>query len=274
MYNCPKCKSPFEKGEKSCETCGFDLEKGFIYDPICPRCGKKYPDGSRFCMVDDIKLISFKDFTPRCVLCQRPFTPDVAICPYDGGPIRPIIGGQSPTRGFIQYNTQPAYYSEQEGYVYSKASSVSRFGASFMDGFFQFLFALPLIMILGLLFAARPKGAWIIYDILIGLFLLAAFLVPFTYILIKDGLNNGQSWGKKEAGLMVVDLETNMPCSIKKSVQRNLFLMIPFLSYWEHLKILSHPKGQREGDLFCNTQVIEIDQYDPHLNKQAGKDKL
>lgn len=272
MFNCPKCKSPFEKGEKACNVCGYDIEKGFIYDPICPRCGRKYIDGTRFCEDDGVKLIPFEKFIPRCALCRRPFTPDVTVCPYDGGPIRPIIGGQKRHRGFTQYNTQPAYFSEKEGYIYTKAPATTRFEAALTDGWFGSLFSAPFMLVIIILLAIRPAGAWIIYDLLIVFLFILSGLASLGYSLIKDGLNNGQSWGKKRAGLMVVDLETNMPCTLKKSVWRNLFFIFPFIGPWEYLKILSHPKGQREGDLYCNTQVIEIDQYAPDLNKQAGKE--
>jgi RNA polymerase subunit RPABC4/transcription elongation factor Spt4 len=53
---CPKCKSPIEKGWKSCSDCGLSLEI------ICPSCGKPTFFGD-YCDVCD---------APLTVICPNP----------------------------------------------------------------------------------------------------------------------------------------------------------------------------------------------------------
>ncbi len=93
------------------------------------------------------------------------------------------------------------------------------------------------------------------------------------YFLFRDGFGNGQSWGKKMCGLMVVNLDDNMPCNKSKSFVRNIFAWIisAVLSWVPGLNLLAsiaepivaiiHDKGQRVGDMVARTQVIEIELY-------------
>ncbi len=89
---------------------------------------------------------------------------------------------------------------------------------------------------------------------------------PLTYSLIKDGMGQGQSWGKKNMYLMAVDLAYNRPCSIGKSMLRNLISglpgAIPFVGWpIEPIIVLCASDGCKPGDLAANTQVIHIDHY-------------
>lgn len=93
------------------------------------------------------------------------------------------------------------------------------------------------------------------------------------YFLFRDGFGNGQSWGKKMCGLMVVNLDDNMPCNKSKSFVRNIFAWIisavfswvPGLNFLasiaEPIVAIIHDKGQRVGDMVARTQVIEIELY-------------
>ncbi len=100
-------------------------------------------------------------------------------------------------------------------------------------------------------------------------FLLLAGLWALVYFLIKDGFGRGQSLGKKFSGLMVVQLESNTPCSLGTSFLRNvirLFLdLVPGIGFFiEPVVLLLHEKGQRLGDLLSKTQVIQVEEYENH----------
>lgn len=91
-----------------------------------------------------------------------------------------------------------------------------------------------------------------------------AMLWGLVYTLVRDGFGRGQSWGKKIMGLMVVDITTNEPCTMGKSVLRNvIFFALGFVgfSFVEYLIPLFQGKGARLGDMVAKTQVIEADQY-------------
>lgn len=95
MYNCPQCNTPFEKGEKVCSNCAYNLEQEFIYDPICPVCGTLYEAGTKRCKFDDTLLIGYKDFTVKCVRCGAVYPPETKLCPVDGSSVRPKVGDRN-----------------------------------------------------------------------------------------------------------------------------------------------------------------------------------
>ena len=89
MYKCPKCYAEFELGTKFCQSCGCNLEKEFIENPICPKCKKNFPAGTRFCDVDGAKLVFPDKLIPRCMRCGKEYTDETKFCPEDGGQIIP-----------------------------------------------------------------------------------------------------------------------------------------------------------------------------------------
>ena len=96
------------------------------------------------------------------------------------------------------------------------------------------------------------------------------------YFLIRDGLGEGQSIGKKASGLMVVSLNDNRPCTKGNSAKRNVFAIIIsillgwipvlniFAAWAEPIIALIHGQGLRVGDMVAKTQVIDIDEYRPN----------
>ena len=56
-------------------------------------------------------------------------------------------------------------------------------------------------------------------------------LAAFLYILICDGLKNGQSFGKRVVGLRVVHTTTGKPAVFRDSVVRNSTVAIPVLFF-------------------------------------------
>ncbi len=112
-------------------------------------------------------------------------------------------------------------------------------------------------------------GSLIVIAVLFGLSLLWALFYSF----FRDGFGEGQSWGKKAFGLMVVNLDDHTPCRMAKSFVRNIFawLISTALSWIPALNAISglvepivamiHDKGQRIGDMVGNTQVVEVVHY-------------
>jgi uncharacterized RDD family membrane protein YckC len=253
MYNCPKCKTPFEKGEKVCKNCGYNLVKNFILNPVCPMCGKLYPDGTRRCETDQTKLVSYQNLVVWCIRCGAPYPPEVIECPKDGGPIRPIIERRPDSRALQDY---PKYGSYSPGgyYYYEKASISSRLGAGLLDTLFILLLCIPAYIVRLL--------AHINSNIALDGYSMPLLVIPFAYFVMKDGLGKGQSWGKMMCDLMVVDITTNKPCTKEKSTSRNLYLIfLPVLIIADFAMILFDKKGKKIGDLSQDTQVIETYQY-------------
>jgi uncharacterized RDD family membrane protein YckC len=116
----------------------------------------------------------------------------------------------------------------------------------------------------------------IVMIILMVLVIIVSIGWAIFYGLVRDGFGAGQSWGKKIFGLMVVDLNTNEPCTKVQSLVRNVFaLLISMALSWvpvingltslvEPIVALVHEKGQRIGDMVGNTQVIDLELYDSY----------
>ncbi len=98
-------------------------------------------------------------------------------------------------------------------------------------------------------------------------------LIGFLYMLLKDGLMDGRSVGKKLLGLRTM---TGFgPATYGDSAKRNiifaipnLFMIIPFLGHvlcglvdmiiWgvEIYRVMTDPYGRRYGDEWAGTQVV------------------
>ncbi|HEX3075106.1 MAG TPA: RDD family protein [Ignavibacteriales bacterium] len=243
--------------------CGYDLEHEFIYEPICPICGAEYFAGAQYCKFDNTLLIEYKDFTVKCAHCGAEYPPETSICPADGSPVYPKISGHKKNLQFGQLS--------MEGYVYPKASLGSRFWAWFIDGLCEAALSIPAIVFMVSSIDSeghdKPGG---IFLFMLGLLLL---IIPMTYGFIKDGLGDGQSWGKRSSDLMVVNMETNMPCSKGKSALRNLFMNLPYINFVEYIMVFVNKNGQRIGDMVSRTQVIETCYYYPPMHAIHPLDK-
>ncbi len=101
-------------------------------------------------------------------------------------------------------------------------------------------------------------------------------LAAFLYILISDGLNNGQSLGKRVVKLRVINTATGKPADFRDSIIRNspiavavLFFLIPFWGWllWiiigiptlaiELYLMRSLDHQARLGDTMADTKVVE-----------------
>ncbi len=165
---------------------------------------------------------------------------------------------------------------EQSLQVYPKAALGKRILAYIID---MLIGGLPvgIFMIMGLgpimgqAFSGRAPDTGSLGFLLV-LIILGGLWALF-YSLCRDGFGNGQSWGKKATGLMVVNLEYNSPCTIGKSLVRNVFQIlftivlgwipvINFFAGWaEPIVAIIHQKGYRVGDMVAKTQVIETEVY-------------
>lgn len=96
-------------------------------------------------------------------------------------------------------------------------------------------------------------------------------ILALVYLLLADGLPNGQSPGKRLLGVRVVHVPSRQPATVRQSIVRNLPIAIAFglaLSPWlallavpialfEAHMLQSDPLGVRIGDVFADTQVID-----------------
>jgi uncharacterized RDD family membrane protein YckC len=103
----------------------------------------------------------------------------------------------------------------------------------------------------------------------------AGFFAGLAYLLIGDGLFDGQSLGKKLIGIRAVSLDTHTPCTLRDSILRNCTFGIGYLLYkmlwfgWiamviivslELLILLGSRERMRIGDEIAKTVVIDISQ--------------
>lgn len=87
-----------------------------------------------------------------------------------------------------------------------------------------------------------------------GLGLVLAILFGIFYILFADGLEGGQSYGKRIVHTACVDATTGAPCTFWQSFIRNLLLTL--LGFIDWIFILGKKK-QRLGDKAANTIVVK-----------------
>jgi uncharacterized RDD family membrane protein YckC len=121
------------------------------------------------------------------------------------------------------------------------ASLSQRLAGQFLDGLVA---SVPAIAAFFLTFVLH--GAGIVLIVL-------ACLFAFFYTLLADGLEGGQSWGKRMVGIRVVSMQTGAPCSFGQSFIRNLLLMILGPIDW---LFIFGDRHQRLGDKAAGTIVI------------------
>jgi uncharacterized RDD family membrane protein YckC len=108
----------------------------------------------------------------------------------------------------------------------------------------------------GLVASVPPIAAFLLTFVLnrAGIVLIViTCLFAFLYTLLADGLEGGQSWGKRMVGIRVVSMQTGAPCSFGQSFIRNLLLMILGPIDWI---FIFGDRRQRLGDKAAGTIVI------------------
>jgi uncharacterized RDD family membrane protein YckC len=91
-----------------------------------------------------------------------------------------------------------------EGVDRPYASWLSRVGAYLLD---ILILVLPLIVLIAILFAADPGDTSAAWGALVLVYLLSLIL-PFVYFTVLHGNQRGQTYGKRAAGIRVVDQRT------------------------------------------------------------------
>lgn len=280
---CNKCGSEFEDGTEFC-TCGNNLQSGCVENMICPKCRVSYPSDIKFCVNDGSKLVREEDLIPRCLICNKKYPDNIKFCPIDGGKIRVVLPDDSDKQNGTQdhaynthsqaYNNQNNGYDEQNqfgqplssGQKYPKADLGYRLLAWLLDGLIMFGLSVPGITFLsvGIFKAANYHYEYGVICIILGTILIIT--LPFIYNLIKDGLGEGQSWGKKACGLMVINIDTNSPCNKGQSCLRNfistLIGIIPYVGWLiEPIMAIAADDGRKLGDKVAKTQVVDKKHY-------------
>jgi len=145
-------------------------------------------------------------------------------------------------------------------FIYPKAPLSQRFGAYIVDGIIT---VGPVIVaaIFNHLFhlgTQSPATRTINY--------VATLAWAFYYTCTRDARPNGQSIGKKIFGLMVVNTETDKPCTLGQAIGRGLTLAvlngIPAIGWLiEPIAAVGSADGRRIGDRLAGTQVIRASVY-------------
>lgn len=280
--NCPKCSTSIVEKTKFCKICGCNLQEELIENPTCPKCNSVFSSDIKFCVQDGTKLVHPDKLIPKCTVCKKAYTNGAKYCPNDGGQIMldteiiqlvsktlpPDIG---PTEKV--YQNAPLHSSSKETLstipTYKKADIGKRFLAYLLDGFITLLFFIPsLILISDFFINLYTYGDTYMGDfdpskLAFGFILL---IMPFSYSLLKDGFGNGQSYGKKALNLMVVNVNSNKPCSKTNSAGRNIMFSIiscvPYIGYIvEIVMVFANPESRKISDLVAGTQVIDANEY-------------
>lgn len=237
-------------------TSSFDVQRNNVEkEMICPKCKTTYPAGSTYCTRDGEKLTTPENLTYYCEKCGTEYSSDTKFCPKDGGAIVCGIAGQKKCSPKSDTNI-----------TFEKASLGSRFVASLLDGLISGVLAIPAIV----LYAIGLSNVTYDYEYYTqdyskaGGYFIAAFmlyLIPLIYTFIKDGLGNGQSWGKKAMGLRIIKVENNSKCTKGASALRalvsTLVSMIPLVGWIiEPIMVLTTSDGRRLADKAAGTMVV------------------
>lgn len=225
--NCPHCTHEYYIESKFCEQCGYAVNPDLTIEPVCPTCRTTYPPDAWYCINDGSKLLRVDD--------------------------RHHQAG---------YNELFNYYEMG----YPKAALGDRFIAGLLDGLIVLALSIPALIF----FFMGMYRISSYYDrssaplfIVIAIIL---YIAPLTYGLIKDGLGQGQSIGKRSVGLMVISLTDNTPCnkgdSFVRALVSALVSCIPFVGWLvEPIMVLATHDGRKLGDRAGKTQVIEKKYY-------------
>jgi uncharacterized RDD family membrane protein YckC len=146
---------------------------------------------------------------------------------------------------------------EQINLEYELAGPGSRFMALFVDLMIQLLCAIAIVILLGVAgITVRPLrggGSW-----MLGLTVLLMFAVQWGYFAIFEILWKGQTPGKRQAGIRVIN-ETGRQASVYESVARNLLRAVDQLpgpyAVGAIVMFLS-PQSKRVGDYVAGTVVV------------------
>ena len=121
------------------------------------------------------------------------------------------------------------------------ASLPQRLAAQFLDGLVA---GAPAVAAFLLTFVSNRLGMMLI---------VVTCIFAFLYTLLADGLEGGQSFGKRMVGIRVVSAHSGAACTFGQSFIRNLLLMILGPIDWI---FIFGARRQRLGDKAAGTVVI------------------
>ncbi|WP_273379014.1 RDD family protein [Symbiobacterium thermophilum] len=137
----------------------------------------------------------------------------------------------------------------------------SRFLAALIDAAIQYavLFAVLLVALpSAALWTDLGEGFDLIGSAFLAILLLAVALLFFLYKMLFEALWNGQTIGKRVAGIRVVQV-SGMPVTFLQAVIRNLLRIVDYLPGYYLIGaicILATGRRQRLGDLAAGTVVV------------------
>lgn len=144
---------------------------------------------------------------------------------------------------------------------YPKARLGRRFAAYLLDCIFTVLLILPGSVLGGVVMETGDE------DIGAGIIIITGVLPGLIYTLLKDGFNEGRSWGKQILGLRVVVPNKFTHCGFMRSFTKNLiFIVLSLVPYAigtlsEVIVLLVNKQFRGLSELISNTQVIEERYY-------------
>ena len=141
--------------------------------------------------------------------------------------------------------------------TYRLAGLGSRALAHFID-WLIIIFSLYLIILLASVVAGvLGMVTHDMSEIVIGILIFIFSLAPFAYFIFLEGFWNGQTLGKKMAGIRV-RMADGTPITFAASTGRNLLRVadfLPALYFLGTIAMFVNPKLQRVGDLIAGTVV-------------------
>ena len=138
---------------------------------------------------------------------------------------------------------------------YDLAGAGTRGSAALIDAL------LSSLMVFGLTIGAVFVGSWLAPSVATQLAGVAAFLILaswVSYFVLLEWLWNGQTIGKRRAGLRVIGPDGE-PARFTAVLIRNLLRVVDFLPGWYALGLVMMfltPRSQRLGDLAAGTYVV------------------
>jgi uncharacterized RDD family membrane protein YckC len=145
---------------------------------------------------------------------------------------------------------------EQISLEYEIAGPGSRFMALFVDLLIQFLAFLVILIILAFLgpsASIRGSGAWTV-----ALYIFLVFSVQWGYFAVFEIAWKGQTPGKRQAGIRVIN-ESGREASVYEAVARNLLRGIdalPGVYAVGAIVMFISPQNKRIGDYVAGTIVV------------------